>query len=159
MQKVGSPLGDEKMVFKGTLQVPADAPFDPATRGLQLLIEDVADGSSLLDLTVRTAPIAAGGGCGGADGWKKTAYRNATGAMPPDCAAGSAGGLRQLKMKDKRSSGAGILFRGQVKNGSMPAPDGSLRIAVVLGVPNGPCITHTFGPGACTAKGSTYRCK
>jgi hypothetical protein len=153
IQKVGAPIGDEKMVVKGTLQVPAGVPFDPAGSGLQLLVEDVADGTPFL------AALLASPGCGGGDGWKKTTYKNASGAVPPGCAAGSANGLRVLKMKDKRASGGGITFRGQVKNGSMPAPVGRLRIAMALGVPGGACVTYTFPPGACSAKGAAYRCK
>ncbi len=145
LQKVGAPQGDEKMVLLGALQVPAGVAFDPATQGVRLLVEDVSDGTPLLAVRLGSPD------CVG-DGWKKTTWKNGAGAA-------CAGGLRQLKMKDKRKSGGGIAFKGQVKNGSIPAPVGPVRIAFVVGPPNGTCVTHTFGPAACAAKGAAYRCK
>ena len=170
LTKLGDPPGNEGVLVHGTLDFPAGTPatFDPAARGAQLRIEDLGDAAMLLDLTNATVPIPAGApgtGCGPKDGWKKTTYRNASNAVgAPACPAGSAHGLKILKLKDKRAKGGGITLKGIVRGATLAAPTGPLRVTLVLGTDPavgaaGECGVVTFADGACAQKKRTYVCK
>jgi hypothetical protein len=155
---------------RGRLDFPAGTPatFDPAARGAQLRVEDVGGATILLDLTNATAPIPPGppgAGCGLKDGWKKATYRNTSNALgAPACPAGSAQGLRMLKLADKRAQGGGIALKGIVRGTTLTTPSGPLRVTLVLGADPaagaaGECGVVTFADGACTQKKRSYACK
>jgi hypothetical protein len=165
IRKVGAPPGDERVTFSGVLDFPAGTPavVDPASKGAQVSIEDLGAPGVLLALTHRTTPIPPGAACGGA--WKKTAYRNSSGALdPPACTAGSADGLRLLKLKDKRAKGKGIAFKMTTNGSSIGSVTGPLRGTLVLGATvveslAGECGVHAFGAGSCRQKKTTVTCK
>jgi CSLREA domain-containing protein len=168
LTKAGGTPGDERLVIAGSVMLGAGAPpvLDPASSGLQLLVEDVGAHGALLDLTAATSPIppgARGNGCDAKDGWKKTTYDNRSGAVaPPSCPPGSARGLRRLRLKDRRSRGRGVSFTLQVRGGGLPMPVGPVRLTFVLGATpaagaTGLCGTHVFS--SCTPKGASYRCR
>jgi hypothetical protein len=165
LAKLGG-ASDDTFVVGGTIT--SSATLDPITRGAQILLEDLGGPATLLDLTAATSPIPAGGpgtGCGPKDGWKKTTYKNTSGALdPPTCPGGSAHGLRNLRFKDKRAKDHGLLFRAQGGGRSLGKPVGPLRMTIVLGADEaaglgGECASYTFAAGACTAKKTTLRCR
>jgi hypothetical protein len=167
VKKVGAPPGDERVSFKGALAFAAGTPaiFDPANKGAQVLIEDVgADDAPILALTHLTNPVPPGVGCAG-DGWKKTTYKNGSGAIdPPVCTAGSAGGLKKLKVKDKRAKGKGIAFKVTTKGSTVATIVGPLRGTIVLGATvaeslAGECGVHEFASASCRQKKTTVTCK
>jgi hypothetical protein len=171
--KLAAPGGDEKLLLKGELQFPAGTPavFDPATKGAQVLVEDLGAGNAVLfELSANTVPIAGGAGCGSEDGWSANGsgttftYKTKTDALPPGCLAGSANGLVLIKMKDKRDSDGVISFKVKVKDGSIGTPVGPLRVTVVLGASvaesaAGECGALPFPSEICAAKGASFKCK
>ncbi len=168
--KAGDPLGDEKVLLRGTLGFPNGAPatFDPATTGVQIVIEDLLPSGpvALWNFSGATAPIppgAPGTGCGAKDGWKKTTYRNTSGALPPTCASGSAAGLRQLVLGDRRAKGKGIAFTAKGQGGRFLSPRAALRVTVVLGADaaagaSDACAVGELASGACEMKGKKVSC-
>ena len=83
---------------------------------------------------------------------------------PPACPGGSAHGLKNLRFKDKRTKGKGLLFRAQGGGRSFGKPFGPLRMTIVLAADEaaglaGECATHTFVAGACTPKKTVLRCR
>jgi len=172
--RLGFPLGDEKIVIRGTLVFGPGVPatFDPSSRGAQIRIDDLGSGgSAIFELSYLTKPIPPGPqgtGCNARDGWKSDApgrylYKNRSGAIdPPACTPGSAKGLSLLKLMDLRAIGDGVPFIAKARNASLPAPSGPLhislvgplRISLVLGATAGAsnageCGTYTFSPGDC----------
>jgi CSLREA domain-containing protein len=137
VKRVTPPSGDEVLVIRGSVSVPAGTPalFDPAVTGAQVLIEDVGGGgTAIFELSHRTTPIPGGAGCGARDGWKRLRYANASGSVdPPACTPGSAGGLRSLRFKDRRARGKGIAFALVAKRAQLGVPTGPFRTTVVLG--------------------------
>lgn len=164
----GSP-GDETFAIRGTLGLQAGlaGALDPTTRGLQIRLEDVGTSEPLIDLTAASTPVPPGGrgsGCDAHDGWKKLAYRNKSGAVPPLCAAGSAHGLRSVRLKDERLGGGGIAFVINGRGASLAKPTGPLRLTIVLGADraaglDGACGTHVFEQTSCKSKRAVFRCK
>lgn len=168
LTRLGGAAGDERLVLAGTLLLAPGTPpaLSPATSGLQLLIEDQGAGDALVDLTTRSTPIppgARGAGCHAKDGWNGLTYVNRSGAVGPGCRAGSAQGVRRMRLKDHRSRGRGVAFTVQAQGATLPMPAGPVRVTLVLGAQPGAgaqglCGTHVFA-GSCTAKGATYRCR
>lgn len=164
--KAGGTLGDERLQLRATLAFPAGVPavFDPAASGMQVLIESLAGGpaTKLWGLVVPTGPVppgAPGTGCGAKDGWTKTRYRNASGAVPPSCAGGSAAGLQRVQLKDRRAKGKGVRVALATGATSIPLPAGALRVTVVLGLAGAaPCAAVALGDGACVMKGKKLVC-
>jgi len=171
MARLGDPAGDEGMRVRGVLDLPAGVPrsFEPTARGAQLAVEDLGSGQhALVDLTSRTAPIppgAAGTGCGRHDGWRGGVYRNRSNALaPPLCPAGSAHGLKLLRLKDKRATGGGMVFKTVLNGATMAPPVGPLRLTLVLGAAPaaglaGECGTFAFPAERCRTMGRTYTCR
>jgi hypothetical protein len=161
--------GDETFAMTGTMTLPADAagPFDPRSRGLQILLEDLGAAKALLDFTAETAPVpggAPGTGCDAASGWRKATYRNRSGALPPACAPGSANGLRTVRLKDRRARGRGIAFAATGRGATLMAPTGPLRLTIVLGADRaaglaGACASHVFPAASCKTKRAAVRCR
>ena len=72
------------------------------------------------------------------DGWKvkpgSYVYKNASNALPPGCAPGSANGVRVVKVKDKLDRDGTIQFRVKARNASIAvAPVPPLTATVILG--------------------------
>lgn len=168
LTRLGGTAGDERMILAGTLMLPPGTPpvLAPQTSGAQLLVEDLGAGGALVDLTARTAAIppgSRGAGCHPKDGWTGTTYQNRSGAIGAGCRAGSAQGLRRMKLKDRRSRGRGVTFSVQVSDVALPAPQGPVRVTLVLGAEGGAgatgeCGIHAF-TATCSRKGATYRCR
>ncbi len=180
ISRLGGVPGDEVLRFGGRLVFAAGSPagytpLDATTRGAQVLIEDLASGTPLLDLTHTTTPVPPGAvgpsPCGaGNEGWKvntkQTSYRytNRTDALPPSCAVGSAARLRQLSLKDVRASRGTVDVKLMRSLAAIPAPTGPVRVTVVLGADaaagaSGACGVHTFGACTLNGKGTTLTCK
>jgi hypothetical protein len=137
--KLGGTPGDEKLTFTGSVALPVGTPpvLDPLAQGMQILVDQAgATPVVFLRLTAATSPIppgARGTGCGAKDGWKKTTYANASGALPPDCVSGSAHGLRSVKVKDRRAKGGGVAVTVKVPAATLPAPTAGVRVTLVFG--------------------------
>lgn len=165
--KIAAPTGDESIALRGTLDFDAGTPatFDPAGRGVQLLIEDLGSGASaLLDLTHRGTPVPGGAGCSTKDGWKKTRYRNGSGMLPSACTAGSAQGLAAVRLADRRAKRKGIPFSVKTKRSTFDTPVGPFRATIVLGASaqaglDGECGVHEFAPSACKASAKRIQCR
>jgi hypothetical protein len=166
---LGGASGDETFVVTGALVPPAGTTLDPAARGMQVLVEDLGPPARpLLDLTAASGPIppgTRGGGCDPADGWKGLSYRNRSGAIdPPACTAGSAHGLRKVRLKDRRAKGHGIVFQISGRRAALAAPVGALRVTIVLAADPaagaaGECGTHAFAAADCKRKRASLRCR
>ncbi len=165
LKRVAPPSGDEILVFRGAVMLPAGMPavFEPAATGAQVLIEE-AD-APIFELTHRTTPIPGGVGCGARDGWKGLRYANASNRIdPPACTPGSAKGLRSLRFKDRRAKGKGIAFTLVAKRADLGVPAAPLRATVVLGASVtsslvGECGVRTFAADECKTKRATIRCR
>lgn len=168
LSRIAPPTGDEGIVFKGTLDFAAGRPatFSPATTGAQILVEDLATGATaLFDLTHRTAPVPPGPGCDTKkDGWKKTAYHDKSGELPPACGTASADGLVALRFADRRAKSKGIPFVARTKHSTFMTPSGPFRGTIVLGATSaaslaGDCGTVTFDASRCKTTRTAIRCK
>jgi CSLREA domain-containing protein len=158
--KLGGTPGDEKLTFKGTVDLPGGA-LDPLTQGMQVLIEELGiPPVPVLRLTAATGPIppgARGTGCGPKDGWKKTTYTNASGALPPDCAGASAHGLRLVKLKDRRAKGRGVGITVKMAGATVASPTGPVRVTLVFDADTAtPC---GVGSMSCTVKKAKAVCQ
>jgi hypothetical protein len=164
LQHRKSALGDERALLRGTLDLPAGTPptFDPTAQGMRLRLEDLGSGARLIDVVV--PPGGRGSGCAAKDGWKNTAYRNVSGALDaPACTAGSAQGLRALRLKDRRAKGKGIVFVATVADASLAPPVGPLALSLAVGERSAlgvaeACGRVAFAASACQAGGKTYVC-
>jgi CSLREA domain-containing protein len=152
--RFAAPAGDEQLTLKATLD--AGAGLAPETDGVRLVVVDRGAGDAvLLDLGV--PPGARGAACGAKDGWKGLAYRNRSGTMdPPACTPGSAGGLRSVRLRDRRAKGKGVTLTAKAKRATVAAPIGPLALTVV--VAPGTCGTAEL-TASCTAKGKTWTCR
>ena len=173
LAKLALPGGDEKILIKGALQFGPGTPaiLDPATKGTQILVEDLGAGNAaIFELSTATTPVPGGAGCGPDDGWKANGagttftYKNKSGALPPDCSPGSANGLSLIKVKDKRARGGGIAFKAKAKNATIPAVVGPLRVTLVLGATGaesaaGECGGTQFDTADCSASASGFKCR
>jgi hypothetical protein len=77
--------------------------YDPRRDGAEIRILDRSQPQApIVDLT-GTAALRGGRGCGSRDGWRRArsgfVYRNETGALPPSCTPGSAGGLTRVRLR------------------------------------------------------------
>lgn len=99
--------GDDRISLRGSFN-PAGGTFDPATRGVHLLLEDA--GGTLVELDVPGGLRGSPGLCGPRDGWRVSttsgrpswSYANASGALPGSgCAPGSARGLGMLSVRTR----------------------------------------------------------
>ena len=138
--RIGAPLGDESLSFRGKIVAPPldPAEYDPSTEGARIAV----NGANLIYDTGAIPPGLVGTGCSSKDGWKvggnpitpTYTYKNVSGAFPPGCVAGSAGGLRALSLKDKLAKDGKLHFKVKVTNGSIPAvPPPPVTAAVILG--------------------------
>jgi hypothetical protein len=170
VKKILPPAGDEAITFRGSIVDPPLAPgaYDPSVDGAEIALT----GAGVL--YQRAAPGAVppglvGTGCGPLDGWKVSGrspsrsftYRNLTNALPPACLAGSANGLRVLKLKDRLARDHTLQVQLTVKNATLPpVPGPPVVMTFVLGQSPaagqaGRCARMTFANG--TISGSTAR--
>lgn len=137
--KIGAPLGDEAMGFRGKIVAPplGAGEYDPSIEGIQVAV----NGANLI-YQVTIPPGLVGSGCGPKDGWKvggnplsrSYAYKNVSGAFPPGCAPGSAAGMKALALKDKLTKSDTLEFKAKVAKGSIPAvPPPPVTATIVLG--------------------------
>jgi hypothetical protein len=163
--------GDETWSIAGRLGLPpglAGASLLPEETGLQLQVVDLGDGERrVLDFTAGATPIppgAPGTGCGPKDGWTNLAYRNRSNALDASCSAGSAQGLRTVRLKDRRAKGKGIAFRIVGKGAEIAAPAGPLAMTLVLGADEaagraGACAARAFDADACRIRRGGFACR
>lgn len=153
--KLTAPEGNETAVLKGAMSFGAGAPatFAPATQGLQLLVDDLGAGNAAIwDLSGANA-IQPGASCGG-KGWSGTTYR----------CNGSVGGIKLIKLKDRRARGGGIPFVVKGVRARIAAPAGPLGVTIVLGTTEeagqaGACASYAFPAHLCRRAGKGYRCR
>ncbi len=165
ISRLGNPLGDERMVFKGTVTVAA-AP-NPLADGAQVRVEDGRNGflpvydRSYLDLPIPAG--APGAGCDPKDGWKtnnagtKFTYVNKSNALPPGCVPGSANGLVGMSVKARKSDPSQYTFKVKVKGGTIEAPldEGrDVRPVVAFGA-----TAAAGAAGSCAAVEGSFDCK
>ena len=123
LKRLSAPDAEQRFLTKGMFNVAPSQPLliDPAANGLHLYAED--ETGPIYDVS-----LPGGAGCGGEDGWttlglgfkKVWIYRNETGAVPPACTPGSAGGVATLQIKDKRiKPKGGLQFKIKGKNATL----------------------------------------
>lgn len=163
VKKIGGTRGDELFELSGRMPTTTD-PGLVLARGAQLLIEDAGlGGKVLLDVSARTVPVPpSGNGCDVRDQWTAPLpgvyrYDNLSGKLPgAGCAAGSARGLRLLRLEDRRTLDGTVAFRVRAEKLDLGMVKGPLRATVVLGGSRsdlvlGPCAVKQFAPDGCTA--------
>ena len=166
------------LTMKGDLVLPPGVPatFDPSTTGVQIAVEDVGLGRSVLEFSSRTgSPVRGGTACDVADGWlvrhagtiQRYLNRRSDALDPPLCTPGTARALKSVRFRDRRATKGVVSFALQTSNfGTIPrvAVAGPLRMTVVFGVTAaaglaGDCGTHTFALADCAQQGGTTSCK
>jgi len=172
VRNTGSGPDRRQLRLRGRIHLPPGQPadLDPSRFGVQVAITDQgAGGRPLFELTTHTHPIppvAAPDGCGRRDGWfvatdaRTTTYRyrNVSGEIdPPVCTAGSALGLRSLRITDRRETAGAIDLVLDVKQAPIPLPIGSLQATVVFGTAplatGARCARVEIGSEACRRAG------
>ncbi len=115
LKKLASPAGEQKILLKGFFNpAPSALPIDPAAKGLHVRLEDEAGG--FYDVSIPDG-LAGDSPCDDRDGWTavfsgttaRWKYSNKSGALPPDCIAGSAKGMAMILIKDLRSAAKAAL--------------------------------------------------
>jgi len=179
---LGEPYGDERVVLRGELVLPAGvAAPAPASVGLQTMLRD-ADFplgfgmNGALDFNAPAGnpvpPGPRGTGCAPGDGWRtgpggtESVYLNRSGAIdPPLCTAGSAYGLRRIRIADARPAG-GIRFRIESIRATVGEPVLPLLAGVVLGAERasgmaGSCALRALTAEDCrwSSGGGALRCR
>jgi len=149
----------------------AGGPFNPRTEGAQLVIRDRGTSSDLVALTGAAAvpPGGPGSGCDPRDGWWGTSsrytYRNYSGAVPPDCAAGSANGLTYMKVALSRSAYAKFTVTAIVSVPiDPPSIVGPLSTTLIRGeggdtADTGACLGVMSNDTSCTVGPRSASCK
>ncbi len=147
--------------------------YDPRRAGAEIRIVDRSlPETPILDLT-SAAALRGGPGCGSHDGWRRVrngfVYRNETGALPPACTPGSAGGLTRLRFRnrprvrlsDGRVVRGGLGFQVDLATAWHPTPGARIATTLVLGDRTGsglaaPCATLEV---RCVASDASVRCE
>jgi len=147
--------------------------YDPRRAGAEIRIVDRSHPETpILDLT-SAAALRGGPGCGSHDGWRRVrngfVYRNETGALPPGCIPGSAGGLTRMRLKHStavrlssgRIRGGGLGYEVDLATAWRPIPGARVATTIVLGDTTGsgaaaPCGTFEV---RCVASDASVRCE
>jgi cysteine-rich repeat protein len=140
---LGAPVGDEGLTFKGAITGSALAPgaYDPTVDGAEVVLTGPGLVWGLM-APLAVPPGLLGSGCGPFDGWQKRVrgttftykYLNASGALPPGCAPGSANGLRSMRLKDRLATTGRIEFRVKTRDSTIPTlPVAPVTATLVLG--------------------------
>ncbi len=177
----GALIGNAKVVSSArpgsTISVKGSIPlrrrrYDPRRAGAEIRIVDRSlPETPILDLT-SAAALRGGPGCGSHDGWRRARngfmYRNETGALPPACTPGSAGGLTWLRFRrfrvhlnDGRVVRGGLGFEVDLATAWHPVPGARIATTIVLGDTTGsgpaaPCATLEV---RCVASDASVRCE
>lgn len=160
----------QSLKLKGHLFFPSGIPAtSPYVDGAQIRIEDAGNGDAIVFDASRfttAVPPQAAGTCDSKDTWKtsgtRTSYKNSSGKMdPPTCSAGSAGGLRSLKYRQRSALDLDLELKAR-KTDISTTPVGPLRVTFVLGSDqgasdNGRCAISAEIP--CVASGKILRCR
>lgn len=167
---LGNPPGhDSRVALNARAELRSALP-DVAASGMQLLVEDDANSyASIVEWSARTLAVPAGppgSGCAPKDGWiaaangKSFRYRNVSNALPPTCAAGSANGLSDVRLKrradDPRAVDVKVKARGTAFATTLAGVE-SVRLSVTfeaaIGAGNVDRCAASFFPLACKADG------
>ena len=154
--KLGPPAGDERLTLKGLAKSSSTLISD----GLRVLVtDDGAGGAPLFDVTVPDWATANQGGCDPRDGYilrgNLRRYVNYSGALPPACTPGSAGGLRLLELRWNGTAKVKIKAQGA------PIPSAVGPMTVGLYKPGGPtneCDGYV-GHMGCRGSGKRLKCE
>jgi len=167
------PSGNEHLKITGRVMLPSPLPPDTIT-GLQLLVDGfVPEYASLVEWSARTLAIPAGGvgtGCDPRDGWTSSKngasrrYRNFSDALPPGCLAGSANGLKEIRLLRKSPDWRVVDIKLRAKNttiGELPSFDDgrdanvwlSATLGSALGPENADSCANTPRPLICVRNG------
>jgi hypothetical protein len=146
------------IMFRGILGAAAGVPpaFNPAVDGAEAVIASTTVGGMVLAPSIPGGP----GGCGPLDGWLVPSasgyrYRNRSNALPPSCAPGSAQGLRELTIRDRRARRGQLVFKLKAESAA-PLPQSEVLASVTLGSGNaGICGSATF---FCANYTGGYKC-
>jgi len=132
--------------------------YDPAEDGFTL-----ATGAA----AVVVGP-ATGGGCRHADGWHEQngattatyTYRNASGALRPACAPGSADGLRSIRVVDALARDGTVRVQLKAKGAPIQTTAGTFAVTLVFGdesaAARGACARLVL---ACSGSHAAHACK
>ncbi len=147
--------------------------YDPRRTGAEIrIIDRLLPETPILDLT-SVAALRGGPGCGSHDGWRRVrngfVYNNETGALPPACIPGSAGGLTRVRLKHRTSvrlsngrvRGGGLGYEVDLATAWRPIPGSRIATTIVLGDTTGsgavaPCGTFE---ARCVASDASVRCE
>jgi len=164
--------------MKGDLVLPPGVPdtFDPSTTGVQIAVEDVSRGRSILEFSSRNGtPVPGGPACDVDDGWlvrhagavQRYLNRRSDALDPPLCTFGTAHALKSIRVRDRRAAKGVVSFVVQTDAFGTPPDEplvGPFRMTVVLGAAAGDglagdCGTHTFAAADCVQQAGTTSCK
>jgi hypothetical protein len=144
---LGTPPGDDRLVFKGTLTgVPPTPPISPLTNGIRLLIDDpTAATPSILDVTLP------GGAFSGTEGWRANS-RNTSFKWK------SAAGIGGIFKANLKIGGGQVKFSAAGRNGSFVVLPSQLPLHGTLVIDSPVATTgqcgEAFFPGAPNPKSS-----
>ncbi len=153
----GGPAGKGALTLHGAI---GNDLLDPLNQGMTLLLVDMGAGGGEPAWTVAIPPGGPGSGCDPRDGWRsgsrgRASYRNVSGAFPPGCAPGTAGGLVKAKTKAAASD-----VRVMVKRATLPSLVGPLVVGYVNpAAAAGQCGNWLSAPTACVSSGYKLRCR
>jgi hypothetical protein len=158
VQRLTKPAGFQNINFQGGLPYAPGVPagFNPVATGASVVL---ASFEGPVPTWSQNIPPGASG-CNPMDGWRISrgtyVYRNVSNAVPPSCAAGSANGLREFRVKDKRLQRGEIDFTMKVKNTVVGRPSGVVTGAVAFGDGSYGCGS---GPLICRHTSQAATCK
>jgi hypothetical protein len=155
--------GDERLVFRGSLVVPAGAlgGWDAVARGVQVWVGDLGvPGGTLVEMTYWTNPVPPLGAAlaceAPRDGWRVRGAgrvyiyrRGGRGREASSCRGTPAGGTVVVRLVDKRMRRGEVDFAVALRSTGLGMPVGPLAGTIVLGASaadglGGRCATHTF---------------
>jgi hypothetical protein len=151
------PPGDDRFTFSGkfALQTPFNPPLDPATKGVEILIDDHA-GTVIANETVPGGaydPVTRQGWTTRTSGWKYRSHAN---------------GIIKVGIKPSRTTPGLIAFSVKGRNGSWPVSTSAsalpLHATLILDPPyatTGECGDTVFITVSCRASGggATFQCR
>lgn len=156
IKNAGGVPGKGALTLHGSI---GDDRLDPPTQGLTLLLIDEGNGGQTV-FTLDIPPGSPGSGCDPRDGWTlgsrgRASYRNRSGALPPSCAPGSAGGLAKVRV---RAAVTDLKFA--LRHATVPAFTGPLVVGYLnpLAAP-AQCGTWVSPAATCTSSGYKLRCQ
>jgi hypothetical protein len=165
------PPGSQALTLTATVRLDAKqaAAFDPATEGMQLVIDDAgAGGAEILAFSSERGSAIPGRGadCGSRDGWRargrSQVYVNRSGALAPGCVPGSAAGLASIELRRDARRPQEVRVKLRTRGSILAAvPEGPLRVTLAFGAaPSAGCgSTHAFAAAGCTTGARRLDCR